>query len=90
MQGVKAAGEESEVIFVKENVSMRPTQDAAHRISGRFRILKQGSSLFMVWALTLKLSTHRMVFFSFLIRPANGLPIQNPELACFEIILSEL
>lgn len=49
VNGRKAAGEESEVIFVKENVSMRPTQDASQRISGRFRILKQGSSLFMTW-----------------------------------------
>lgn len=53
VQGVnvarKSAGQESDVIFVKENVSMRPTQDATERISGRFRLLKQGPSLFMTW-----------------------------------------
>ncbi|MCO5569513.1 hypothetical protein L7F22_023226 [Adiantum nelumboides] len=43
----KKVGEESEVIFLRENVSMHPTH--SHRISGRFRILKQNSSLFMTW-----------------------------------------
>lgn len=47
--GRKVGAEESEVIFIRENVSMRPTQDATQRISGRFRILKQSSSLFMTW-----------------------------------------
>ncbi|KAI5078232.1 hypothetical protein GOP47_0005903 [Adiantum capillus-veneris] len=47
--GRQVGGEESEVIFVRENVSMHPTQDASQRISGRFRILKQSSSLFMTW-----------------------------------------
>ncbi|KAG6551031.1 hypothetical protein Mapa_007264 [Marchantia paleacea] len=38
-----------EVVFVKDNVSVHPTQNAVGRISGRLRLIKQGASLFMTW-----------------------------------------
>lgn len=37
-----------QVVFVKDNVSVHPTQYARERISGRLRLIKQGASLFMV------------------------------------------
>ena len=37
-----------QVVFVKDNVSVHPTQNASERISGRLRLIKQGASLFMV------------------------------------------
>ena len=40
--------EESDIIFVRENVSMHPRQQATERINGRFRLLKKDFSLFMV------------------------------------------
>ncbi|XP_058115588.1 uncharacterized protein LOC131258346 isoform X2 [Magnolia sinica] len=39
----------SEVVYVKDNVTIHPTQYASERISGRLRLIKQGSSLFMTW-----------------------------------------
>lgn len=39
----------SEVVFVKDNVTIHPTQYAFERINGRLRLIKQGSSLFMTW-----------------------------------------
>lgn len=41
------------VVFVKDNVSVHPTQNAGERISGRLRLIKQGPSLFMVGTLSL-------------------------------------
>lgn len=40
-----------QVVFVKDNVSVHPTQNASERISGRLRLIKQGASLFMVGTL---------------------------------------
>lgn len=37
-----------QVVFMKDNVSVHPTQYASGRISGRLRLIKQGASLFMV------------------------------------------
>jgi outer membrane biosynthesis protein TonB len=37
-----------QVVYVKENVSVYPTQHARERISGRLRLIKQDPSLFMV------------------------------------------
>ena len=37
-----------QVVFVKDNVSVHPTQNSSERISGRLRLIKQGASLFMV------------------------------------------
>ncbi|KAH8966914.1 hypothetical protein BDL97_03G051800 [Sphagnum fallax] len=38
-----------QVVYVKENVSVYPTQHARERISGRLRLIKQDPSLFMTW-----------------------------------------
>ncbi|RZS22088.1 hypothetical protein BHM03_00054819 [Ensete ventricosum] len=38
----------SEVLYLKDNVAIHPTQYASERISGRLRLYKQGSSLFLV------------------------------------------
>ncbi|KAM0974432.1 hypothetical protein ACFX2C_017613 [Malus domestica] len=39
----------AEVVFLKDNVTIHPTQFASERISGRLRLIKHGSSLFMTW-----------------------------------------
>ncbi|URE43614.1 TBC1 domain family member [Musa troglodytarum] len=39
----------SEVLYLKDNVAIHPTQYASERISGRLRLYKQGSSLFLSW-----------------------------------------
>ncbi|CAM8923409.1 unnamed protein product [Rhodiola kirilowii] len=41
--------EGSEVVYLKDNVSIHPTQYASERISGRLKLVKQGSSLFLSW-----------------------------------------
>ncbi|KAK1418467.1 hypothetical protein QVD17_27612 [Tagetes erecta] len=41
--------EDSEIVYLKDNVTIHPTQYAAERISGRLKLIKQGSSLFMTW-----------------------------------------
>ncbi|KAD6454492.1 hypothetical protein E3N88_09198 [Mikania micrantha] len=41
--------EDAEIVYLKDNVTIHPTQYAAERISGRLKLLKQGSSLFMTW-----------------------------------------
>jgi len=40
--------EGAEIVFMKENVAIHPTQFASERISGRLKLIKQSSSLFMV------------------------------------------
>ena len=40
--------EEAEIVYLKDNVSIHPSQSASERISGRLKLIKQGSSLFMV------------------------------------------
>ncbi|PSR84525.1 TBC1 domain family member 15 like [Actinidia chinensis var. chinensis] len=39
----------AEVVYLKDNVSIHPTQYASERISGRLRLIKQGSYMFMTW-----------------------------------------
>ncbi|KAG9450629.1 hypothetical protein H6P81_010594 [Aristolochia fimbriata] len=39
----------AEVVYVKDNVAIHPTQYASERISGRLRLIKQATSLFMTW-----------------------------------------
>ncbi|XP_047325654.1 TBC1 domain family member 15-like [Impatiens glandulifera] len=39
----------AEVVYLKDNVAIHPTQYASERISGRLKLIKQGSSLFMTW-----------------------------------------
>ncbi|KAA0063533.1 TBC1 domain family member 15 [Cucumis melo var. makuwa] len=41
--------EGAEVVYSKENVTIHPTQFASERISGRLRLIKQGSCLFITW-----------------------------------------
>lgn len=40
--------EGAEVVYMKDNVTIHPTQFASERISGRLKLIKQNSSLFMV------------------------------------------
>ncbi|PIA42389.1 hypothetical protein AQUCO_02000087v1 [Aquilegia coerulea] len=39
----------AEIVFVKDNVTIHPTQFASERISGRLRLIKHGALLFMTW-----------------------------------------
>ncbi|TYI79351.1 hypothetical protein E1A91_D05G016600v1 [Gossypium mustelinum] len=41
--------EGAEVVYMKDNVTIHPTQFASERISGRLKLIKQSSSLFMTW-----------------------------------------
>lgn len=41
--------ESQEVLFIKDNVAVHPTQSAHQRINGRLSILKHGHSVFMAW-----------------------------------------
>ncbi|GAB2300302.1 hypothetical protein Dimus_034338 [Dionaea muscipula] len=47
--GKTSEPEGAEVVYVKENVSVHPTQYMSERISGRLKLIKQGQSLFMSW-----------------------------------------
>ncbi|KAL9260042.1 TBC1 domain family member 15-like protein [Drosera capensis] len=47
--GKRIEPEGAEVVYVKENVSVHPTQYMSERISGRLKLIKQGDSLFMSW-----------------------------------------
>lgn len=38
----------AEVVYLKDNVTIHPTQFASERISGRLKLIKQGPCLFMV------------------------------------------
>ena len=40
--------EGAELIYLKDNVTIHPTQFASERISGRLKLVKHGSSVFMV------------------------------------------
>ncbi|CAN6450986.1 unnamed protein product [Victoria cruziana] len=39
----------AEVVYLKDNVTIHPTQYVSERISGRLCLIKRGSSLFMTW-----------------------------------------
>ncbi|RDX87299.1 TBC1 domain family member 15, partial [Mucuna pruriens] len=39
----------AEIVFMKDNVAIHPTQFVSERISGRLKLIKQSSSLFMTW-----------------------------------------
>ncbi|KAH1057340.1 hypothetical protein J1N35_035405 [Gossypium stocksii] len=50
--GKKSSSSEPEgaqIVYLKDNVTIHPTQFASERISGRLKLIKQGSSLFMTW-----------------------------------------
>ena len=38
----------AEIVYTKDNVTIHPTQFASERISGRLKLIKQSSTLFMV------------------------------------------
>ncbi|XP_027329722.1 TBC1 domain family member 15 [Abrus precatorius] len=38
-----------EIVYLKDNVAIHPTQFASERIGGRLKLIKQSSSLFMTW-----------------------------------------
>ncbi|KAF5482208.1 hypothetical protein F2P56_002797 [Juglans regia] len=39
----------AEIVYLKDNVTIHPTQFASERISGRLKLIKQGHTLFMTW-----------------------------------------
>ncbi|GMI81199.1 hypothetical protein like AT5G52580 [Hibiscus trionum] len=41
--------EGAEIVYSKDNVTIHPTQFASERISGRLKLIKQSSSLFLTW-----------------------------------------
>jgi hypothetical protein len=41
--------ESAEIVYVKDNVTIHPTQFASERIRGRLKLIKQGSTLFLTW-----------------------------------------
>ncbi|KAI3754365.1 hypothetical protein L1987_54147 [Smallanthus sonchifolius] len=41
--------EDAEIVYLKDNVAIHPTQSVIEAISGRLKLFKQGSSLFMTW-----------------------------------------
>ncbi|KAJ8753176.1 hypothetical protein K2173_017755 [Erythroxylum novogranatense] len=47
--GKRSEPDGAEVVYLKDNVTIHPTQYASERISGRLKLIKQGSSLFMTW-----------------------------------------
>ncbi|KAF5725840.1 RabGAP/TBC domain-containing protein isoform 2 [Tripterygium wilfordii] len=48
-QSTSSEPDGAEVVYTKDNVTIHPTQFASERISGRLKLIKQGSSLFMTW-----------------------------------------
>ncbi|KAI5069146.1 hypothetical protein GOP47_0015447 [Adiantum capillus-veneris] len=51
--------EDQEVLYVKDNVAVHPTQNAHQRINGRLCILKEGHSVFMTWIPYVQRSTNK-------------------------------
>ncbi|CAM8969332.1 unnamed protein product [Rhodiola kirilowii] len=49
MRSSTSEAEGAELIYSKDNVSVHPTQYASERISGRLKLIKQGSSLLLTW-----------------------------------------
>ncbi|GMH27308.1 hypothetical protein Nepgr_029151 [Nepenthes gracilis] len=47
--GKRSEPEGAEVVYVKENVAVHPTQYMSERIGGRLKLIKQGQSLFVSW-----------------------------------------
>ncbi|GAB4828254.1 hypothetical protein Ancab_035166 [Ancistrocladus abbreviatus] len=47
--GKRSELEGAEIVYVKENVSVHPTQYMSERISGRLKLIKQDQSLFVSW-----------------------------------------
>ncbi|XP_076929727.1 uncharacterized protein LOC143594262 isoform X2 [Bidens hawaiensis] len=49
IRSTSSDAEDAEIVYLKDNVTIHPTQYAAERISGRLKLIKQGSSLLMTW-----------------------------------------
>lgn len=47
-QGYTGEPANAEIVFLKDNVTIHPTQYATERISGRLKLIKQDSLLFLV------------------------------------------
>ncbi|KAK9715171.1 hypothetical protein RND81_06G147500 [Saponaria officinalis] len=47
--GRRSEPEGAEVVYMKDNVSIHPTQYIAERIGGRLKLIKQEDSLFLTW-----------------------------------------
>lgn len=47
--GRRSEPEGAEVVYMKDNVSIHPTQYMSERISGRLKLIKQEDSLFLTW-----------------------------------------
>ncbi|KAI3920376.1 hypothetical protein MKX01_000715 [Papaver californicum] len=45
----KSEPDGAELVYLKDNVTIHPTQYASERISGRLRLTKQGASVFLTW-----------------------------------------
>ncbi|KAI3973943.1 hypothetical protein MKX01_030519 [Papaver californicum] len=45
----KSEPDGTELVYLKDNVTIHPTQYASERISGRLRLTKQGASVFLTW-----------------------------------------
>ncbi|KAK1437462.1 hypothetical protein QVD17_03253 [Tagetes erecta] len=48
-QSASSDPEDAEIVYLKDNVAIHPTQSVIEGISGRLKLFKQGSSLFMTW-----------------------------------------
>ena len=46
----------AEIVYSKDNVTIHPTQFASERIGGRLKLIKQGSSLFMVISVSISVA----------------------------------
>lgn len=93
--GMEAPSEDYEVVYVKDNVSVHPTQNANGRISGRLRLIKQGPSLFMVHNSSSPLRTPLLTRLGFAVKlsftshrePLSQAPLLSSECDCFVSIL---
>ncbi|XP_074274007.1 uncharacterized protein LOC141597441 [Silene latifolia] len=47
--GRRSEPEGAQVVYMRDNVSIHPTQYMSERISGRLKLIKQGDSLFLTW-----------------------------------------
>lgn len=56
-QSTSSEPDGAEIVYMKDYVTIHPTQFASERISGRLKLIKQGPSLFMV------ISTRFLFFF---------------------------
>ncbi|MCL7043277.1 hypothetical protein MKW94_003435 [Papaver nudicaule] len=45
----KSETDGAELVYLKDNVTIHPTQYASERISGRLRLYKQGATVFLTW-----------------------------------------